>query len=122
MKSSQKLEPRKWPRLIGGSLKPGLAFQLMKTKITNEFDYLVAESQRLVAEAEKILTEARAAGDYYREKVAAKLVEFCRAETDYFRRYVELKLDYPDLAGTIESKRSYLADLITQAKIKYESR
>ena len=92
----------------------------MKYPIENEYDYLVAEAQKLVIEAKKILAAARQSGDYYREKLAAKLVEFCEAEEKYISRFVELKVHYPELAQTIESRRTHLKEIIDQAKIKYD--
>src|SRR3989344_8559706 len=92
----------------------------MKYPIENEYDYLVAEVQKLSDGARQTLAEARASGDYYREKLAAKLVEFCEAEEKYFSRYVELKLDYSELAKTLEERRTYLVEIMNQAKAKYD--
>ena len=92
----------------------------MKYPIENEFDYLVAEAQKVTDEARKILSEARQSGDYYREKLAAKLAEFCEAEEKYITRFVELKVHYPELAQTIESRRTHLKEIIDQAKVKYD--
>ncbi|MEA1929720.1 MAG: hypothetical protein U9M92_02490 [Patescibacteria group bacterium] len=92
----------------------------MRHKIEDECDYLVAEAQKVTDQARKILDEAKEANDYYREKLAAKLVAFCEAEEKYFSHYIELKLYYPDLAKTIESHRSHLREIMNQATTDHE--
>ncbi len=91
----------------------------MKHPIKNEGDYLVAEAQKVTDIARGILTEARGNKDYYQEKIAAKLVEFCEAEEKYLSRYVELKIYYPELAKAVEERREHLLSIMERAKIKY---
>ena len=91
----------------------------MKHSINNEGDYLVAEAQKVTDQAREILDEARGRKDYYQEKIAAKLVEFCEAEEKYLSRYVELRVYYPELATAVEERRQHLLSIIERAKIKY---
>lgn len=91
----------------------------MQHPIRNECDYLVAEAQKVTDKAREVLAEAQSDKDYYQEKIAAKLVEFCEAEEKYLSRYAELKLYYPELAKAVEERRAHLLSIIDRAKIKY---
>lgn len=68
----------------------------------------MSRALREVDIAETILAKAREGGDYYSEKVAAKLLSFSQQECELIRHYVELKLYYPETASAIEDKKPYL--------------
>lgn len=76
----------------------------MRHKISNELDLLVARAEAETDKARDILSSARIAEDYWREKVAAKLVEFCEHEEKAMRLYVESKLYHPELGDLIEKR------------------
>lgn len=90
----------------------------MRRKISNEFDFLVARSEAETDKAREILESARRENDYYREKIAAKLVEFCEHAEKAARLYAEAKSEYPDLAGLIEKRWPHYRALADEARAK----
>lgn len=90
----------------------------MKHKITNEYDFLVAHSELETNKAREVLTSARESNDYYKEKIAAKLVDFCEAQERAIRLYVEARLYHPELGDLIEKRWPQYRALADDAKEK----
>lgn len=92
----------------------------MKHKIENEFDYLVALAERESDHADEIRQDASNANDYWREKAAAKLAEFCKAHERFMRLFAELKLYHPEAAAPMEARWTHLKSLSDGAKKEYD--
>ncbi|HVS79820.1 MAG TPA: hypothetical protein VHF05_02485 [Candidatus Paceibacterota bacterium] len=90
----------------------------MGIKIENEYDYLVAKAEAETNKAREILLEARERNDYYQEKVAAKLLEFCETQEKSVRLYAEARLYYPDLGDLIEKRWPQYRSLSDEARLK----
>jgi hypothetical protein len=91
-----------------------------KYPIQNEYDYLVAETQAEVEIARGIHERARAAQDYHKEKVAAKLVAFYEAKLGFVALYVEIKQNYPELIEVIDQENPSFALMLAEAKRSWE--
>jgi multidrug resistance efflux pump len=92
----------------------------MQYEIESEIDLMVARVQAERGVAEGILQQAREEEDYYREKVAAKLVAFLDAEEAMVKLYAEAKQYYKPVAATLESRRPYLSVMYQQAVSDWE--
>lgn len=90
----------------------------MRRKISNEFDLLVARAEAETNKARAILADVRGSDDYYREKIAAKLVSFCEHEEKAVRLYVEARLHYPELGDLIEKRWPHFRALLDDAREK----
>lgn len=91
-----------------------------KYPIQNEYDYLVAEAQAELETARGILDRARAAQDYHKEKVAAKLAAFYEAKLSFVSLYVEIKQDYPELMEVIDQENPSFALMLAEAKRSWD--
>lgn len=88
--------------------------------IENEADLMVARVQAERVIAQELLEQARESENYYREKIAAKLVAFLETEEQLLRLYAEAKLYYRPVAEMLESRRPYLVVLYDQATKDWE--
>jgi len=91
---------------------------MSQKKIENEYDYLVARAEAETNKAREILVEARSRNDYYQEKIAAKLVDFCEAEEKSIRLFAEAKLYYPDLGDLIEKRWPHFRAFGDEARLQ----
>lgn len=92
----------------------------MKHKIENEYDYMIALSEREADHARSLLGETRGTGDYWREKAAAKIAEFCEANEKLIRRFAELKLYHPEAGAAMEAKWPHLRSLSDAARAAFD--
>ena len=88
----------------------------MKRQIENEYDYLVAQAEAKTDNARQILSSARNGNDYWKEKVAAKLVEFCEHEEKAVRLYAEAKTGLPELGNLIDKHWPEYSKLAEEAR------
>jgi hypothetical protein len=93
----------------------------MKHQITNEIEYLVARAQAETDMAQHALEEARAAGDYWREKAAAKLLAFQKADEKMLTLYAEFKTYYPELADAVEYRKPHMLEILAEAKQRFDA-
>lgn len=88
-------------------------------KISNEYDFLVAQSELETDKAREVLKKARDDGDYWKEKMAAKLVDFCVEQERAMRLYAEAKTDYPELGDLMDSRWPHLRGLAETARERF---
>ncbi len=96
-------------------------YVIMRHKITNQLDYMVARAQMETDIAREVLERARLSGEYHKEKAAAKLVAFHENEEKLIILYAEAKAYYPDIADVMERRRPHLKDLYDEAGLLWEA-
>jgi hypothetical protein len=90
----------------------------MSNQIRNEYDHLVAHAEKATDNARAVLKDARDTNDYWKEKVAAKLVEFCEHEEKAMRLYAEAKMSMPELGDLIERHWPKFREVAEEARAK----
>ncbi len=84
--------------------------------IRDIYAYVSARSEVELELVREVRERARTEDDYYREKVAAKLLAFHEKEVEFLRHYVSMKAHYPELARHLEEKKPYLRILWADAE------
>ncbi|MCK5590852.1 MAG: hypothetical protein KAI72_02745 [Candidatus Pacebacteria bacterium] len=92
----------------------------MKYAIKNEVDYMVARARAQTDAVRKLLKDTQKENDYWKEKAAAKLVEFHEHEEKIISLYAEMKSYHPELAQALEKRHPYLLDLVNNARGQWE--
>lgn len=104
-----------------GNFSPAEKGSTKRYPIDSASDYMVAVSQRERLKAEDLLESVKEKGDYYEEKVTAKLKVFLRKEEDLLRSFAELESHFPELASLIRTQKSYLREKIVSAENEWKS-
>jgi hypothetical protein len=92
---------------------------MRQQKIENEYDLLVARAEAETNKARDVLLEARSRDDYWQEKIAAKLADFCETQEKSVRLYAEAKLYYPELGDLIEKRWPHYRSLGDEGRQKF---
>ncbi|MCK5590831.1 MAG: hypothetical protein KAI72_02640 [Candidatus Pacebacteria bacterium] len=92
----------------------------MKHLIKNEVDYMVARAQAETNAVRKLLEDSQKENDYWKEKVAAKLMAFHEHEEKMLSIYADIKSYHPELATALEKRRPYLLSILARAGDQWE--
>lgn len=87
----------------------------------NEIDLMVQNAQRQTDKARRVVEMAREEDNYYKERAAAKMLDFFTHEEAVIRLYAEAKSNYPPLAELFEKERPSLRELYQKAQEQWGS-